>query len=146
MTCGVAAPPRGAVRLVAAVLLAVALFEALGVTLLVLASGVFAGADAEQTLGAIVFYDVLVVVAALVALRIALRLTRPGQQPVLALDESERAGLAVLGVGVAPAVLYVVAGVISRGAGLFRLILDVVALVVVGTWVALRENDRGISG
>lgn len=45
-----------------------------------------------------------------------------------------------------PAVLYVVAGVISRGAGLFRLILDVVALGGVGTWVALRENDRVIRG
>ncbi len=41
-----------------------------------------------------------------------------------------------------PAVFYAVSGAISRGAGLLRLILDVAALVAVGTWVALREGER----
>jgi hypothetical protein len=41
-----------------------------------------------------------------------------------------------------PVRLRYVSGAISRGAGLLRLILDVAALVAVGTWVALREGER----
>ena len=139
MTTGVMAPPRGPVRLAVAGLLAAVLFLVFAVALLLVANGSFASIDAESTLGAIVVYDALVVTAALLALRLALRLTRRRPEAVLALDgEPGRPAVGELVVCLVPAVFYAVSGAISRGAGLLRLILDVAALVAVGTWPGWR--------
>ncbi len=144
MTTGVMAPPRGPVRLVVAGLLAAVLFLVFAVALLLVANGSFASVNAESTLWAIVVYDVLVVAASLLALRVALRLTRRRPQAVLAALDGEPGRFAPgeLAVCLVPAVFYAVSGAISRGAGLLRLILDVAALVAVGAWVALREGER----
>lgn len=143
MTTGVLPPPRGPVRLVASGLLAAVLFLVFGVALLLVTNGAFASVNAESTLWAIVVYDVVVVAASLLALRVALRLTRRRPQAVLAADgEPGRFVPGELAACLVPAVFYAVAGVVSRGAGLLRLILDVAALVAVGAWVALREGDR----
>lgn len=143
MTTGVMAPPRGPVRLAVAGLLAAALFLVFAVALLLVANGSFAGMDAESTLGAIVVYDALVVTASLLALRLALRLTRPRAEAVVALDgEPRRSAPGELVVCLVPAVFYAVSGAVSRGAGALRLILDVASLVAVGAWVALREGER----
>jgi hypothetical protein len=144
MSAQIVAPPRKAARLGAAILTAGVVFVAMAVALLALVSGTLNGSGAEDSFSAIVIYDAMVVLASLVAVRSALRLTRQRPRPVLDLEGTERSGAAtgLLAVGLVPAVVYVLAEASSRGAGLLRFVLDLVALVGVGVWLTLREVER----
>jgi hypothetical protein len=132
---------RGPVRLVMAGSLTAVLFVTISVVLLVLATGVVG--EAASSVGAIVVFDVLVTVAALVALRLALRLTRPpADRQVVERADAPGSPYGLLAVGLVPAITMALAQAASQGSGLVRFTLHLAAVLAVGVWVVLQEGER----
>lgn len=139
MTLAAVHPARTPVGLVVAGALGAGGFLVVAVLLLVVATGLLQGA-AQDGLGAVLLYDVLTVVAAVPALQLALRVTRRAPQPALLDDLGAGRSRALPAVGLAPALVYLLAALSSGGAGPLRLLLVLVALVGTGCAVVLREQ------